>query len=130
MQNEPQNDQAQQQPEMPTGRPPEEPTPGGERPESREHMDKEASKNMLIAGILAVIVVVLALMFIWGSSKHAPVPAPEPVAPEPVTEVPVSPSDEISAIEADLDLGIPEIDDIDAELAEIELMIDMEVEDL
>lgn len=130
MQNEPQNDQNQEQPEMPMSRPPEEPVPGTEPLEPREHMDKDASKNMLVAGILAVIVVVLALMFIWGSSRHAPVSVTEPVAPDPVVEVPVSPSDELGALEGDLELGTPEIDDIDAELEEIERMLDEELQDL
>jgi hypothetical protein len=129
MQNEPQNDQNQEQPEMPTSRPPEEPVPGTEPLEPREHMDKDASKNMLVAGVLAVIVVVLALMFIWGSSQTAPMPSTDPV-PDPVVEVPVSPSDELGALEADLGLGTPEIDNIDVELEEIERMLDEELESL
>ncbi len=86
---------------------------------------KTESKDMLIMAVLAVVVVVLALVYMWGISAEkakAPSDIQNSILPTPPEDVPqadqVSTSDEIVDIEKDI--NSTDIDNIDAELDQIE----------
>jgi hypothetical protein len=81
-------------------------------------------KNLLIVGVLAAIVVVLVLMYLWGSTLPGndmalEQPAPPPAAP---TEAPLSTSSDVTALEADL--NATELDSIDNDLNALDKDLD------
>jgi hypothetical protein len=112
-------------------------TPEGDMPEAA-HEDTPQSKNMVIVAVLAVIVVVLALMYIWGSQMatepeiEVPELPPVPVLDEQTEALKdVSSSDEVEAIAEDLETT--DLEDLDAGLAEMEAELDqamMELEEI
>ena len=96
--------------------------------------DPSVSKNVVIVAVLAVIVLVLAFMYIWGSTTSEPNPIVEPEipvvpTPEPEVVVPnVSTSDEVGALEADLDAS--ELETLDSELEQMETELDAALEEI
>jgi len=99
---------------------PDEPTP--------THTSAHAHNNAVMLGVLAVIIVVLALLFMWSSQVAAPVVVPEPIVVQPIRAVEPEPTPEeaVSALEAELDM--PEIDTLDSELDVLEAELDAELE--
>ncbi len=94
-------------------------------------VEPDSSKNLVIVAVLAVIVVVLALMFMWGTRIEEQ-PAPEVIPPveTPVVEqapvsVPVSTSDDVDTLENEL--VMPEIETLDDELQNLEAALDEEL---
>jgi flagellar basal body-associated protein FliL len=103
--------------------------------------EDHASKNLIIIAVLAVIVIVLALLYVWGSmgsttqtpETNEPAPAeltgeqPAP-AVDPSIEAlqQVSASDDVATIEEDLDTT--DIEALDAELDQMMVEIDAELE--
>lgn len=92
-------------------------------PSVQDYTDPEVSKNTIIVAVLAIIVVVLALMYIWGSNKVMRIEELPPLPPDEQTEQlkQVSTSDELDAIEQDLLTTEPEtldtgLSDMEAEL--------------
>lgn len=83
--------------------------------------DEKNNANLVIVVVLAVIVVVLALMYLWGSSATQLPPAPPAV--EDTTPVA---SDEVEALEQDL--ATPELDTLDADLNQMEVELDAELQ--
>jgi len=128
---------AEQVPAEPTPEVPQESVDEADTP-----LPDDSTKKLIITIVLAVIVVVLALMYMWGAriipgtpveepAPEVPVPAePEPVAqPEPTPESdPLSTSDEVSALEADLDM--PELESLDSDLVDMEAELDQMLEEL
>jgi hypothetical protein len=106
---------------------PEGQTNQGEVSIGEENVTHESSKNMLIVVVIAVIVVALALMYIWGSSialknkidvDTPPIPSAPTMDEQVETLKQVSTSDEIDAIEADIQNT--DLENIDADLEQIE----------
>lgn len=109
--------------------------------ENMRALEPETSHNMVIIAVLAVAVVVLALMYMWGSSVQdtlqtpdGPVPAELKQTPTSVTEDPTldalndtSSSDEMEEIEKDL--RTTELDSLDAEVEQIEQEIEEALEE-
>lgn len=95
----------------------------------------EVSKNIIIISVLAVIVVVLALMFMWGTSvQNKTVLENTTEAPETPSQlenqdatIRISTSDEI--VEIENDLNNTEIDTLDADLEALEAEIDRALSD-
>ncbi len=91
-------------------------------------VSKTASKDMLIIAVLAIVVVVLVIVYMWGiSAEKAKAPSDIqnttlPALPEDLSRTEqietVSTSDEIVDIEKDI--NSTNIDDIDAELDQVE----------
>jgi hypothetical protein len=106
-----------------------------------EDTPESVSKNTIILLVVSVIIVVLMLLYIWGSAVGQQVAEPAAPAelqvvippkevlvvetpPAPVASAPVPASDEVVAIEADLqalDFGVidVEISALEAELMEV-----------
>jgi cytoskeletal protein RodZ len=91
--------------------------------------EHKASKNMIIVVVIAVIVVVLALMYMWGARVQENMQTPDENLPTlPATDEQtealkqVSTSDELDAIEDDLDMT--DLDNLDADLADLEAEIE------
>lgn len=98
---------------------------------STQGTEPEVSKNTIIFIVLGVIVVVLALMYLWGSgvkqgmdSNKTPPETQIPLPPDTQTEAlrQVSTSDELEVIEADL--NATELDSLDANLDQLEQELD------
>lgn len=89
-----------------------------------------ASKNLIIIAVLAVIVIVLALLYVWGSSKTmAPEVLPDPLPLEdPQTDalLQVQTGDEVQVIEEDL--NTTELDQLDVELDQMMVELDAQLE--
>ena len=96
-------------------------------PSVGDYTDPEASKNTIIVAVLAIIVVVLALMYIWGSNKEMRIEELPPLPPDEQTEQlkQVSTSDELDVIE--LDLLSTEPDTLDGGILEMEVELDSEL---
>ena len=99
--------------------------------EQTQEPEHETSKNIIIIAVLAVIIVVLALMYIWGSKiteqqlpevREDIVAVPPRVDEQTEALKQVSASNELVDIEKDLDKT--ELDSLDADLVELEAEID------
>lgn len=87
--------------------------------------EQGVSKNLIITVVIAVVVVVLALMYVWGSKVGEPeiLPPAFPAEDEQTMDLKkVSESDEIEAIEQDL-LNT-DLENLDADLNTFEAEID------
>ncbi len=84
-----------------------------------QHPEGHHGKNAVVPAVLAIIVVVLALMYVWGSHLQAPSTA------APVADMPAAPSappagsavapDDLAAIQTDLNM--PELTTLDSEVS-------------
>lgn len=102
--------------------------------ETELSVDSETSKNTIIVAVLAIIVVVLTLMYIWGAGidkeitedalieaeLQAPLPPDESI--EALQKVQTS--DEMESIEADL--SATDVDTLDADLRSMEAELNKE----
>ncbi len=103
------------------------PAPQHDRTEASSHEDHVA-KNLLIIGVLALIVVVLALLYVWGSVAQLEEElAPELPALDPVQAAwaELGTSTDVEAIEADLENT--ELEPLDAELDQLMTELDAAV---
>lgn len=110
-------------PENVTAQDPATPTPDATTP---LHAPATAHNTTVILGVLAVIIVVLALLFMWSSQVAAPVVIPgeqEVVVPTPEQEP--TPEEAVSMFEAELDMS--EIETLDSELDALEAELDVEL---
>lgn len=104
------------------------PNQEGDALDTKEYStDAESSKNTIIIAVLAIVVVVLALMYMWGSSKALPIEEQPPLPPDQQTEElrQVSTSDELRVIESDL--MITDMETLDDDMEEIEFELESEL---
>jgi hypothetical protein len=92
-----------------------------------ERITTESNPNTVIIVVLGVIVVVLALMYIWGTRMGTDMP-PQPLPAE--TEVPAEPtlpldSDAVPALE--MELNAADVESLGSELDELEAELDAEL---
>jgi cell division protein FtsX len=108
--------------------------------------EDHASKNLIIIAVLAVIVIVLALLYVWGATSNtsnqlveevrdapaegATLEAETPTIPEvdPAIEAlqEVSATDDVATIEEDLDTT--ELEELDVELDQMMMELDQELD--
>jgi len=92
-----------------------------------ENTDEDKSLGPVLGSIIVVIILVVAAFYVWGSgsnSNNAPADVPQADTTIPATDAATEAlaeqgtSDDIAAIEADLEATI--LDGLDAELEQIE----------